>query len=332
LSFYSQSQQIREIRQTNPEYALLNFSATQNIFRRIDQIFESFFRRVSNGGKPGYPRFKSADRFDSITFPGFCKQDGIGLHGKKLYIQNVGEIRLKLHRPIQGIIKTVTVRRSCGKWYVIFCCYISDVFILQSKIDNSVGIDMGLNVFAYLSDGTVIENPHFAVHGHDKIANRQRSIERKHKGSKNYIKAKTLVSKGYAKVRNQRKNFIHKTAHALVRTYNFIAYEELEIPNMVHNHRLAGAISDASWGQFISVLQYKAEEAGVVAIGVNPRNTSQRCSRCGNIVPKKLGVRIHNCPYCGLVLHRDLNASRNILALGLSVWAKSQEAIAISCS
>lgn len=316
LNYYDQANQLKEIRKIVPELAELNFSSCQDMLRRLDEAFRAFYRRVKKGGKVGYPRFKGRDRFNSITFPTYG--DGIKLIDNKLRVQNVGLLKIKLHRPLDGIIKTVTIKRDCGKWYVVFSNVV-DTFPLPSS-DKEVGIDVGLNNFAVTSDGEFIDNPRWLKSSLAKLRVTQRSVSRKKLRSANRHKVVEQLAKIHQKVRNQRKDFVHKVANSIVKTYGKIAVEDLKIKNMVRNHYLARSISDVGWGQFIDILSYKAEYAGREFVKVNPNGTSQNCSICGSSVPKSLSIRIHKCPACNVTLDRDLNSALNILTLGRSVW------------
>jgi putative transposase len=159
---------------------------------------------------------------------------------------------------------------------------------------------------------------------------RQRRLSKKLKGSHRRLKARFLVARAHNKVRRQRLDFSHKVARQLADRYDLIAYEDLNIWGMVRNHCLAKSITDASWGQFLRILCHKVEETGGQTVAVNPNGTSQRCSDCGSLVPKSLGVRVHVCPVCGISLPRDLNAARNIVRLGLSLRASAREAVCFS--
>lgn len=318
INYYDQANQLKSIRQENPWCAGLNYSATQDILRRLDKTFKAFFKRCKSGEKPGYPRFKGKYHFDSITFPAYG--DGIRLTDR-LYIQNVGRVKIKLHRPIVGQVKTVCVKRECGKWYAAFSCEISDSLLTIAPL-APVGVDMGLISFAALSDGGLIANPRNLKVGQAYLKRCQRKVSRRRKGSASRRKAVRMLAKAHARIRHQRSDFHHKVSRRLAATYNFIVAEDLNIRGMVHNHCLAGHISDAGWGYFLSKLAYKVEETGGRFVRVSPKGTSQACSQCGCLpdVPKSLADRIHSCPQCGLVVDRDVNAARNILRLGLSRW------------
>lgn len=154
-----------------------------------------------------------------------------------------------------------------------------------------------------------------------KLKHAQRSLSRKQKSSRNREKSRLKVAGLHAKIRNQRRDFLHKESRRLVNAYSLIAVEDLNIKGMVRCHHLAKSISDAGWSEFIAMLCYKAEDAGSRVVKVNPSVTSQECSNCGAVVPKDLSVRVHACPYCGLVLDRDVNAARNILRKALVMEA-----------
>lgn len=316
LNYYDQANELKELREYFPDVAQLNFSATQDILRRLDKSFKGFFRRIKNGEKAGYPRFKGRDQFNSITFPTYG--DGIKIKDGRLYIQNVGLVKIKIHRTLEGEVDTVAIKQACGKWYAVFS---DTVDVEPLPISNrQVGIDVGLESFAVTSDGEYIENPRYLKKSQAELRVAQRKVARRKKGGYNRRKAINLLAKQHLKISNQRKDFLHKVARNIVDTYGYIAVEKLQIRNMLDNHCLARSISDASWGKFLSILSYKAEYAGRRFTQVNPNGTSQTCSNCGFKVPKDLSVRIHNCPNCGVSLHRDYNSALNVLALGRSVW------------
>ena len=334
LNYYDQARELKELRRDIPEVAELNFSATQDILRRLDKSFKAFFRRIEAGEKAGYPRFKRSDRFNSITFPVYG--DGIKLRDDRLYVQNIGLVKIKMHRPLEGEINTVTVKRDCGKWYVSFSNTV-EIKLLSSS-NKEVGIDVGLEYFATLPEGEPIQNPRYLREAETTLSKAQRKISRRKKGGRNRRKAVALLAQHHQRVRNQRADFAHKEARKIVTNYGYIAVEDLKIKNMVHNRHLAKSISDASWGVFMDCIAYKAEEAGRIFTRVSPNGTSQTCAFCGTTVPKSLSVRTHNCPHCGISVPRDFNSALNILALGRSVWdvtcasrqSVSQEAVCFS--
>lgn len=314
VKYTEQSSWYKTERDANPYFARLNFSSAQATMRRLDKAFTAFFRRVKAGEKPGYPRFKGIGRFRSIEFPAY--RDGIKLVNGKLRVQYVGAMRIKMHREIEGTIKTVSIKEEGGKWYAVFSCDLGDVEVAPNE-EPPVGIDVGLEAFLTTSAGERFDNPRNLKVSLPALRRKSRAVSRKQRRGKNRRKAVVQLQRIHARVREQRRDHHHKVALTLVRSYGLIAVENLNIRGMVRNHRLARSISDAAWGSFVSVLVSKAESAGAEVVKVNPAGTSQECSQCDATVKKALSVRTHNCPSCGLRLHRDENAARNILARGL---------------
>jgi putative transposase len=314
-----QSSRFKETRRALPSFAALNFSSAQATLRRLDKAFKAFFRRVKSGHalqgrKAGYPRFKPEERFRTVEFPSYgCRLKDNG----RLYLQNIGHIKVKLHRPVDGIIKTVCVRRSCVKWYVIFFCDLGNV--PEATADGAaVGIDLGLKSFLVTSDGEAVEPPRYYRESQKKLRRAHRSISRKEQGSGRRRKARQRVASLHEKTANQRRDFHHKQARKLIDTCGLIVHEALNIEGIARS-RLAKSTHDAGWASFLNILSYKSEEAGTRGVAVDPRNTTQVCSSCGTIpeVKKALADRIHICS-CGYVADRDVNAARNILSLGRS--------------
>jgi len=319
VNYYDQANALKEIRSLDEGIAQLNCSASQDILRRLDKSFQAFFRRIKTGNTPpGFPRFKSRNRFNSITFPTYG--DGIKLKNGKFYIQNVGNVRIKLHREISGSIKTVTIRRTNNKWYACFSCEVE--FKPLPASDKTVGIDVGLSSFATLSTGEKIANPRFFKTDEVKLTKAQRRLSKETKGTSSRAKQRKKVSRIHEKIANRRNDFAHKLSRNLVDMFQVIAFEKLNIKGMMENHpkvfgyKLNKSIFDVAWSQFTQLTSAKAEWAGRKVIFVNPRNTSKMCSRCGRLVEKTLVDRVHYCS-CGLVLDRDENAAINILSLGL---------------
>ncbi len=304
LSFYDQHRGLK-YRDYQGVYAHI----LQNVLHRVDKAFQNFFRRVKTGEEPGYPRFKGYGRYDSFTYPDHC---GVGykIEDGKLHFSKIGAIRIFQHREIEGKVKTCTIKRDGDQWYASFSVELPDVE--PKEIKTSVGVDVGITTLATLSDGTEIENPRTLDKYDSKLRRAQRHLSRKKKGSSNRGKQKVVLSGIYRKVRNIRKDCLHKTSRILADSYNLIIFEDLQIKNMVKNHHLARSIYDASWGMLINYTTYKAEEAGGAVKLVNPRNTSKECSVCGNIQPMPLSQRAYRCSNCGNVIGRDHNAAINI--------------------
>ena len=281
----------------------------QNISKRINDAFRHFFRRVKEKkGKSGFPRFKSFNRYKSITYP----QSGFKIiSDKKLFVSKIGKIPVVLDRVPKGKLKTFCIKKTAIGWFAIFSC--ADVPIEHIKVeDNHIGIDVGIESFATLSDGTKIENPQFFRKSEKKLARLQRRLSSKKKGSANRRKARIKVARFHERIFNQRNDFLHKTSFSIIKRFKTISVEKLQIKNMVKNHYLAKSINDVSWNSFIQMLSYKVERTSGQLIKVNARNTSKTCSNCGNIQEMPLSKRNFKCLNCGFVCHRDLNASLNI--------------------
>jgi putative transposase len=317
VNLYSQKRQLPGIKEVRPEYKDIDAQVLQDVTARVDRAFQHLYRRKKAGLKGGFPRFRGRDRYDSFTH----SQTGWTLVDGRLVLRGVGSLKVRWSRELAGMVKTVTIRRDADQWYVSFSCVVDLPDVVPDTLRPEVGIDVGLEHFATLSTGEHIANPRHFRKGQAVLTRRSQALSRTKRGSRRRRKAKLLVAKAHRKVRNQRRDFHHKTARALVDNHSLIAVEDLRIANMVRNHALALSISDAGWGQFLTILSSKAAGAGCTVIAVNPAGTSQRCSGCGMKVPKPLSERWHLCEHCGCSLQRDVNAARNILTLGQSVQA-----------
>jgi len=325
ISRFDQDKQLPDIKKDRPDLARVHSQVVQNVLMRVAFAFDNFFRRVKEGQKPGFPRFRSRPRYDSFTYP----QSGFSLKGKKLNLSKIGKVKVHLSRPIEGVIKTCTIKREADGWYVIFA-------VEEPKKDlapapkQSVGVDVGIESFATLSDDEAapIENPCYFRRAECDLKKAQRRVSRRVKGSKRRKKAVRLLARKHLKVKRQRRDFHFKEARKLVNEYQSIKVEDLNIKGMVKNHHLAKSISDAGWGQFIMIVIYKAEEAGRAVIKVNPSYTSQECSRCGKRNEITLATRIYRCSQCGLVIHRDRNGAKRIEQKGRAAPSGSRRGVA----
>ena len=313
LTQYDQEAELKAIRAEFPEYAAIHSHVLQDVLARLERAYKAFFRRVKAGEKPGYPRFKGRNRWRSFT----CKEYGNGarLDNGCLVLSKIGRISVHWSRPIEGTPKTITVSREADGWYVAISCAEVPAQPLPPT-GRATGIDMGLESFATRADGEQIKNPRWYRTAEGYFALCQRRVARRKKGSKRRAKAVKLVAKAHQHIANQRRDFHHKEARKLVQQYDVIYHEDLRVRNMVKNHCLAKSISDAGWAQFITILTFKAASAGKRVLVVNPAFTSQRCSGCGAMVWKGLSTRWHECPECGLSIHRDHNSARDIMRLG----------------
>jgi putative transposase len=311
-----QSAQLPAIKALRPEYRDVHSQVLQDVLTRLDHAFAAFFRRVEKGEKPGYPRFQRGTRYHSFTYKQFG--NGATLDEGDLVLVKIGRIPVRWSRPLEGTIKTVTITQEADGWYVCFTC----VDVPSQPLPptgQETGIDVGLKVFLVTAQGEALANPRYYRKAEKALAKAQRRVSRRKKGSNRRKKAVRLLAKKDQKVKRQRRDFHHKTALQLVRMYDVIYLEDLQVANLIQNSRLAKSISDAGWGQFRTILEGKAAYAGRRVIAVPPAYTSQDCSGCGERVQKSLSIRTHICPNCGLVLDRDENAARNIQWLGQSL-------------
>ena len=298
INYYDQK---LDLTATKTEYQEEVYSQVlQDVIKRADRSFKNFFKGF------GYPRFQGRNRYNSFTYP----QSGFGLKDGKLTLSKIGTIKIILHRAIEGKIKTCTIKKDVDQWYVTFSCEIDDPVTVEIK--TRIGIDVGLIDLITLSNGEQIKPPKFLRASESQLRREQKRLSLKKLRSQNRKKQVIEVAKVHRKIRNQRKDFAHKTSRTLVDSYDLIVFEDLQIKNMMQNHCLAKSISDAGWSQLINLTKSKAECAGKVVELVNPAGTSKICSGCGNTVQKDLSVRVHSCPFCGLVLGRDHNAAINI--------------------
>ena len=320
LSKFDLDRNLMCLKNQRPEITSVYSQVLQNISKRIKDAYTGFFARRKAGLKAGLPRFKKYSRYKSITYP----QSGFKVEEGKLHLSKIGNIRIKQHRDLRGQIKTLTVKRMpSGKWYACFSCIVEPE--PREKPFKDIGIDVGLNNYAVLSDGSKIPNPRYYRRSEKRLARVQRGLSRKKKGSRNRNKARLKVARLHEYIQNQRTDFLHKASRIIADTYETVYVEDLKISNMVKNHCLAKSISDVGWGRFIWMIAYKEEESGGQLVQVNPRNTTQNCSQCGETVPKNLSQRTHRCPICGLVMDRDLNAALNVLVRGREIRREPPE-------
>jgi putative transposase len=330
IGFSHQCAELPACREVRPDLASVPSQVLQDAVKRVDLAFNGFFRRCAAGEKPGYPRFKSRVRYDSMTFKQYGNSFSVE-SGKKdrgtLKLAKLGQVTMVMHRSLQGTPKSAIVKRTpTGKWFVSICCEeVPEPVVPES--DQEVGIDVGLKTFAYLSDGTTIENPRFFRAEEKTLAKAQRKREKAPKKSPERKKLTKRCARIHERTKNRRKNFAHQESHKIVKQHGLIAVEALVVRNMVKNPTLAKSITDASWSLFFTHLQAKAEEAGRMLVRVNPAYTSQRCSCCGHMQQMPLSVRLYECPQCGLVMDRDHNGSVNILEDALKAVGRDSRVI-----
>ena len=305
-------------REEDVELGGLHSQVCQDVLRRLDKAFKSFF-----ANRARYPRFKKRSGTGSFTYPqcynGSVRPDTVR---RRLYISKIGNVKAVFHRPLpkDALLKTCTViREPDGNWFASLV--FEDVVPLQdivTRFVSPVGVDLGLRSLIVTSDGEEAEHPRFLRNAEKRLKHLQRMLSHKKKGSKNRFKARQRVASQYARVRRQRLDFNHKLSTALVRQHDLIVFEDLRIKNMVRNHKLAKSIQDAGWGQLIMFTEYKALSKGRQVVRVNPAYSTQECFHCGAFNKVSLGVREFDCVRCGRHLRRDHNASCIVLKRGLA--------------
>ena len=300
----------------NPQLRKVYSKTLQMVNNTLWSNIKSLSALKKNGREIGHLRFKGKDWYKTLNY----NQSGfkIDQDHSLLTLSKIGDIKIRLHRPIEGKVKAVLIKKSGNKWYVI----------IQAELDPKipdpnvklVGIDVGLEAFAVDTDCNSVENPRFAEKSSDKLKTTQRKLSRSQKGSNRRNKIRDRLDKIHERISNQRSDFLNKLSRIYVNRYDIICIEDLDIKGLKEKgnsnvkHR---NIHDASWSRFAFMLLYKAESAGRKLIKVDPRNTTQRCSSCGGIVKKDLSDRVHECHHCGFSCDRDYNASRNILLSGM---------------
>ena len=319
IGWYDTKRMLPDWKTERPALKLVHSMILQNVTERVELAFQAFFRRVkAKESEVGYPRFKSFGRYDSMTFPQYG--NGVRLESNSLLLSKVGAVHLVLHRPVEGTPKTVTLTRSrTGKWYACFSCE-TEAHPLPPT-SSVVGVDVGLATFATLSNETKIDNPRFYRRDEADVKRVQKRKDAA-KNTQNWpenTKQKRILARIHEQIANRRADFAHQESRKLVDAYQVIVFEELAPMEMGRSRGMRKSILDVAWTQFISLTIGKAAEAGRSIILVNPRNTSKMCSRCGELVEKALSERTHTCPYCGLVMDRDVNAAINILHRGLQM-------------
>ncbi len=315
VTYYQQKAELPGIKEAMPEYAEVNSQVLQDVVLRVDRAYQAFFRRVKSGETAGYPRFQGRARYHSFTYPQVGEHGGARFDDDFLVVSRIGRVAVRWSRPMEGTPKMVTIGQEADGWYAIISC--ADVPARPlAPTGRETGIDVGLKVFLITANGEVVENPRPHRRGEKKLKQAERRVSRRKKGSNRRKKAVRMLQRAHQAVKRQRADFHHKTALKLLRQYDTIYLEDLQVNNMARNHHLAKSISDAGWAQFRTTLEFKAACAGKRVVAIPPAYTSQDCSGCGERVPKSLSVRTHICTTCGLVLDRDEHAAKNIERAG----------------
>ena len=314
-----------------PFASKLNSMARQASAERAWSAIQRFYDncKKKKPGKKGYPRFQHDNRSVEYKTTGWKLDDdgrhidfsdGCGIGTLKL----VGNPNQRIQEFPIKLIKRVRIVRRADGYYCQFCIK-TERRVEHVPTGKQLGIDVGLKAYVTDSDGETVANPRHYRKAEKKLARLGRRLSRKQKKSANRKKARKALAKQHLKVQRQREDFARKTANAYVSSSDLIAYEDLQIKNMVRNRKLAKSIHDAGWGTFLRWLKYYATVHGIEVIAVPPHYTTQNCSGCGTKVQKSLSVRIHICPKCGLVMDRDHNAAHNILQKALEKNLPSDE-------
>jgi putative transposase len=316
LRKYDTQNMIPSLKLEKPELRNVYSKVLQMVNHNLWSNIKGLQALKKNGRKIGKLRFKGEGWYKTLNY----NQSGfkIDQDNSILKLTKIGEIKIKLHRPIDGNIKAVIIKKSGNKWYAVV--QVSQKPGQQILNMKSIGIDLGLNAFAVDSEGHSIENPRFAEKSSNKLKMIQKRLSKTKKGSNNRKKIIMKLDNAHEKINRQRNDFLHKLSRLYVDSYDIICVEDLDVTRLKEKGKSKGLhrnIHDASWSRFLFMLSYKAESAGKKLIKVDPRNTSLRCSCCGSIVKKNLSDRVHECPLCGFVCDRDYNASINILTSGM---------------
>jgi putative transposase len=319
-TYIDQCKALTECRRELPDMGELPANLQRWTLKRLDNAFQGFFRRLkARNGKAGFPRFRGNGRWQAF---GFAEFSGIRFDGKRLRFAGMpGGLKVHLHRelPEKADIRSCVFRQDGSGWFV--CLQIAVPTPEKRAIESVIGVDLGLTVFAYCSDTGEVPNPRIARRAEKELRRRQRALSRCKRGSHRRHNVRAQVARLHRKIANTRNSWLHKESAGLVKRADLIIVEDLNVANMIRHPTLARSIADASWSRFVSMLDYKVEKTGGHLIRVNPRNTRQECSRCHKLVSKSLAVRTHQCPSCGLVIHRDYNGSLNIRRAGVGAGA-----------
>jgi putative transposase len=336
VSYVDQCRTLTGLREVRPEVVASGITLCRGTLKRLDRAFAAFYRRVKLGATPGFPRFKSARRFDALQW-----EDTSGwrvkTEARRLYLLGIGDVKANYHRPFMGVPKAITVKREGTKWWVSVRCVDVPAAPLPPT-GREVGVDLGIANLVTTSDGELIVGEHFGSRAQAQLAGAQRRLGAKQRGSNRRRRQVDVVARLHRKVANQRSNAAHQLSRRLVNDYDLIVLEDLAITHMVRRPRakadsnkpcaflpngatakagLNRSINDAGWGNLASLLSYKAESAGRIVVTVDPRYTSQTCAECGRVeADNRVSQAVFLCLACGHSAHADVNAARNILRAG----------------
>lgn len=298
------------IKEENPEVTQVYSKTLQYECYRLFSNLSALRELKKRGHKVGSLRFKGKGWFKTMNY----NQSGFSFSQKStkgiLHLSKIGEIKVKAHRLVEGKIKQVTLKKSLGKWY---CMIVSEAKLKIKCGKGIVGIDVGINNYVYDSEGNSVAHPKTIQKYSAELTKAQQNLSKKKKGSHNRSKARFRVAKIHEKIERVRNDFLHKLSNSYVRKYKTIVVEDLAIKEMMGSCYNAKNMADASWGKFIQFLGYKVENTDGKVEKINPKNTTKKCSYCGNIQHMPLWVRTYNCKSCGKTIDRDYNSAKNIL-------------------
>jgi len=337
LNYIDQANELPTLKRELPEYELIYAQVLQNVLKRLDLNFKAFFRRVRKHEKPGFPRYKGYDRYDSFTYPQNIG-NAFSIKNSKLHLAKIGDIKLKLSRPVPGKLKTCTIKREVDRWYVVLTSEFEKE-VKQATELKPVALDLGVKRFAVLGipntfsqnieeiiekkeyKQVIVDNPKYLKRSEKRLKKAHRKLSLAKKGSLERKKVKKVLSKVYRKISNQRDDFLHKLSRKIVDNYNQIFLEDLNINSMLRKHWVSKEILDASWRRFVNYISYKAEEAGKGVYPLSPKDSSRTCYKCGFVKENlTLADRDWICPNCGTQHDRDVNAAFELLNRGLKEY------------
>jgi putative transposase len=335
VSYVDQCRTLTALREVRPEVLAAGVTVCRGTLRRLDWAFAAFFRRCREGERPGYPRFRPRSRWDSLQWE---DRNGWRLDEatRRLHLHGIGALKVRLHRPLRGTPKAITMRREGRRWWVAVRCVDVPAEPL-SRTGRQVGIDLGVRVLVATSDGALFANDRFGRRAADQLARAQQALDTKQRGSQRRRLARERVAAAHRRIRNRRTDALHQLSRRLVNDHDLIVHEQLTITNLVRRPKrrpdpdhpggyarngasaktaLNRSIQDAGWGQLLAMIAYKAESAGRTVIAVDPRHTSRTCAHCGHRSAANRRGAVFECQACGHVAHADTNAAVNILRAG----------------
>jgi putative transposase len=345
VSFFDQCLTLTGLKDCRPEVVASGITLCRGTLMRLDRANGAFYRRVKRGEAPGFPRFKPSSRFGSLQWEdhGGWK---VKTQHRRLYLKGIGEIKANYHRPLAGEPKAITVKREGTKWWLSVRCVNVPAMPLEPT-NCQIGIDLGVVNRIATSDGQLKKGEHLGSKAQKNLARAQRELATKQRGSIRRRRQVEEVVRLHLKIKNQRSDASHKLSRQLVNDYDFIALEDLKITNMVRAPKgrpdperpgaylpngaskkagLNRSIHDAGWGQFVSLLIYKAASAGRTVVSVKPHHTSQACAECHYVdAGNRVNQEKFRCLRCGHFDYADMNAARNILRAGRALQASACE-------